>query len=203
MSLFYVNFSYWVILTSLFEWKLLFSLLWLSLSLTTFSNKRVILELLLFSSSCRKVISFSIWWRSFSVVFWSLRADFWHRKSLLNCKTSVIKECIKELNCSWRLGLNLSSCNWKTSKSPYFAFSFGRDKHYLSPTVGSLTALLSTIFWSSSSNVSRVVSVSRELWTRLNTPFLPHYFTAPFQHWYTCNNQHFSFVVLNMVGSTI
>ena len=110
-------FSYWVILTSLFEWKLLFSLLWLCLSLTTFSNKRVIMELLLFSSSCRKVISFSIWWRSFSMVFWSLWVDFWHRKSLLNCKTSVIKECLKELNCSQRLYLNLSTCNGKTSKS--------------------------------------------------------------------------------------
>ena len=53
-------FSYWVILTSLFEWILLFSLLWLSLSLTTFSNKRVIMAFLRFSSSYREVISFSI-----------------------------------------------------------------------------------------------------------------------------------------------
>ena len=59
--------SYWVILTSLFEWMLLFSLLWLSLSLTTFSNKKVIMVFMLFSSSSRKLIFFYIWWRSFPI----------------------------------------------------------------------------------------------------------------------------------------
>ena len=49
-----------------------------------------------------------------------------------------------------------------------------RDKYSLSPIVHNLIALIWTIFWSSSSNTSWVMSVSREVWTRSNTSFLPH-----------------------------
>ena len=111
-----------------------------------------------------------------------------------------------------KLHLNLSSWNWKTSKLPLvllfiasgsFASSLGRDKHSLCPTIRNLTAILSTMFWSSSSDVSRVMSMSREVWTRSDSSFLPHFLLLLFKHWHTCNNQHLNFVFLNMVGSTI
>ena len=101
---------------------------------------------------------------------------FWHMKSLLNCETLVIKECSK----TWLKFVKLQLKNFKITFSTVvycvtiFASSIGRDKHSLSPTVLNLAALLWTIFWSSSSNASRLMLVSREVWTRSNTSFLPH-----------------------------
>ena len=100
---------------------------------------------------------------------------FFHRKLFSNCETSAINDCFKELNCSLRLDLKLPSCNWKVAKllidlfvvmSKSFGFSLGKDKHSLSPILRDLTALIAIISWSSSSNVSWVISLSKELWTR-------------------------------------
>ena len=97
---------------------------------------------------------------------------------------TAINDCLKELNCSFRFDLKLSSCNWKVVKSfmvlflvmsKYFGPSLGKDKHFLSATVCNLSALTSIISWSNSSKVSRVISLSRELWIRSNTSFLPNF----------------------------
>ena len=71
--------------------------------------------LLLFRSSCRKVISFTIWWNNISVVLSSLRVESWHRNSLLSCITSAVKDCLKELNCSERLNSNFKSSHQRCS----------------------------------------------------------------------------------------
>ena len=70
-------------------------------------------------------------------------------------------------------------CSCFVAMSEYFGSSLGKDKHWLSPIVRHLTALTSIIFWSSSSKVLWVMSLSRKLWTRSNTLFLPHFAILP------------------------
>ena len=69
------------------------------------SNERLMTVFLLFNSSWRKEISFSIWWNSFSVVFSCFR---W--RSILNDETLVINNCLKVPNYSLRLDLKFPSC---------------------------------------------------------------------------------------------
>ena len=59
------------------------------------SNKKFITVFLLFNSSCRKEISFSIWWNSFSVVLPPVCIACFCRKSFLNCKTLSINNSLK------------------------------------------------------------------------------------------------------------
>ena len=70
-------------------------------------------------------------------------------------------------------------CSCFVTMSKYFGSSLSKDKHLLSPIVRHLTPLTSIIFWSSSSKVLWVMSLSRELWTRSNTLFLPHFTVLP------------------------
>ena len=105
-----VFFSDWMFLISWFEWIFLIS----SLYLINGFSKRFITVFSFFNSSCRKKKLFA---GIASLVFPSVFVACFCRKSILKCETSAMNYCLRELDCSFRLHVKLSSCNWKVAKS--------------------------------------------------------------------------------------
>ena len=110
ISLFLCFFSDWMFLISWFEWIFLIS----SLYLIKGFSERFITVFSFFSSSCRKKKLFA---GIASLVFPSVFVACFCRKSILKCETSAMNYCLRELDCSFRLHVKLSSCNWKVAKS--------------------------------------------------------------------------------------